>query len=136
MSSYRTPSLEALNDHIIQAFQPKPLECRLNGKLYYIERITAGWCWRNEDGDTQEVFGIIEPFATATEAQQSAIDHVKGQSLNALYLRREELWRSQPRINLAASQNERQAYKVREEKWLADMSEVDGLIAAARKGAV
>jgi hypothetical protein len=88
-----------------QAFRPKAVICQINGKGFIIECITAGWCWRNEDGDCQEDFGIA-PFGTATEAQQSAMSHVsqkRREALNVLCLRQNELWKSQPRCNLAAS---------------------------------
>ncbi len=64
-----TPYLAALNDYITEAFNPKPISCRINGKLYLIERVTGGWAWRNEDGDMQEE----PPFAEAWQAQQDAI---------------------------------------------------------------
>jgi hypothetical protein len=54
--------------------------------------------------------------------------------LNALYLRRNDLWNNQPRCNLAAPKAEKEAYKLREQAWLTAMHEIDGLIAAARKG--
>jgi hypothetical protein len=127
--------IEPVIDHIVQSFRPKPIKCWINEKLYLIEKIASGWCWRNEDGDLHEDFGF-SPFETAAEAQQSAIGHVKRQLLMALYLRRTEIWKSQPRINLAASFAEKRAYLEHEAKWLADMREIDGLIAVARKGLV
>lgn len=63
-------------DHIVQAFYPKPLECCLNGKTYFIERIADGWAWRNEDGDTQDDYGL-EAFEEAWQCQRSAIGFVR-----------------------------------------------------------
>ncbi len=68
--------IDAALEQITQAFYPKPLECQINGKTYLIERIPAGWTWRNEDGNFQEDFGI-KPFPTAAEAQQSAMDNAR-----------------------------------------------------------
>ena len=55
--------------------------------------------------------------------------------LNALYLRRNDLWNSQPHCNLGDSAAVKAAYRAREEEWLAKMHEIDSLIAAARKEA-
>ncbi len=52
--------------------------------------------------------------------------------LNALYLRRNDLWNSQPRCNMAAPEAEKEAYKLRTEAWLTAMHELDALIAATR----
>jgi hypothetical protein len=68
--------ISEMNDRVIDAFWPKPIECRINGKLYLIERIRSGWCWRDEDGNCQEDYGI-QPFAEAWQAQQSAINFVR-----------------------------------------------------------
>ncbi len=67
--------IEPAIDSIVGAFFPRPIVCRVNGKLFLIERIGAEWTWRNEDGDTQEDYGI-EPFAEAWQAQQGAINFV------------------------------------------------------------
>jgi hypothetical protein len=72
MNSNLTPAIHS----IMKAFQPSPIVCLLNGKMYFVEKITDGWCWRNEDGDCQEDFGIEAPFSSAAEAQQDAIRHV------------------------------------------------------------
>lgn len=83
-----TPNLDIVLDQITQAFRPAPITCQINGQTFYIERIAAGWFWRNEDGDTQEDFGIA-PFGTAAEAQNSAIRYVRLELLrhrrNALF---------------------------------------------------
>ncbi len=69
--------IQPVIDHIVKAFYPDPIKFQLNGKLFLVDRIGTGWTWRNEDGDCQEDFGIIEPFPSAAEAQQSAINHVE-----------------------------------------------------------
>jgi len=69
-------NIEPAIDIIAQAFLPKPIKTWINGKLHLIERIGSEWTWRTEDGDCQEDFGI-EPFASAVEAQQSAIHFVR-----------------------------------------------------------
>jgi hypothetical protein len=69
--------IEPALDYIFNAFCPKPFRCQINGKIYLIEKIAAGWSWRNEDGDTQQDFGVEEPFPSAVEAQQDAIRHVQ-----------------------------------------------------------
>ncbi len=60
---------------IIEAFYPKPIRCEINGKAYFIEHVTGGWGWRNEEGNCQEDFEIGY-FASAVECQQSALDFV------------------------------------------------------------
>ena len=71
-----TPTLEAVNNQIINFFRPEPVKCWINGRVFFIQQTDGGYGWRDEHGDMSEDFGLT-PFQTAAEAQQSAITHVR-----------------------------------------------------------
>lgn len=67
-----TLTISEVSNRIYEAFSPKPVKAQINGKWYFVERVTEGWSWRTEDGDTQEDYGF-RPYRTACECQDAAM---------------------------------------------------------------